>query len=104
MLIGTELLSVLGFALVEQGGDGIDIDFITKSPLKPCDSPKTTPGDEGSIRPVDCESNEESISTPVVRLVQAVKMPARHGKILKARRVRVHCCLNQIWNSVMALV
>ena len=85
LLIGTDLLPVLGFALVEQGGDGIDIDLITKSPLKPCDSPKTTPGDEGSIRPVDCECNEESISTPVVRLVQAVKLPARHGKILKAR-------------------
>ena len=39
LLIGTDLLSVLGFALVEQGGDGIDIDFITESPLKPCDSP-----------------------------------------------------------------
>ena len=85
LLIGTDLLLVLGFVLVEQGEDGIDIDLITKSLLNPCDSPKTTPGDEGSIRPVDCESNEESISTTIVRLVQAVKLPARHGKILKAR-------------------
>lgn len=78
LLVGTDLLSSLGFRLVEVGEDGQAVDLLqqtawTMSPVEhgessnPSELP-TTPHE--SYRPVIAE----------VRLLSAVRVPAHHGR------------------------
>ena len=109
LLIGTDTLPQLGFALVETDTNGTGIDLLQKQawkkqlsvdvqPQTPQDSgPEIARKDEPMNVPVTkqqkpppevtASSVEAQPKEPkgVVRLLQAVRLPARHRKLLRAR-------------------
>ena len=71
LLLGTDLMSSLGFSLQAKGIDETTHDLLDSSP---------------SHQPEDQESlSKDEEWNPTVRLIQAVKLPPRHKRLVRAR-------------------
>ena len=71
LLLGADLMSSLGFSLQAKGTDGTTHDLLDSSP---------------SHQPEDQESlSKDEEWNPTVRLIQAVKLPPRHKRLVRAR-------------------
>ena len=70
LLLGTDLMSSLGFSLQAKGTDGTTHDLLDSSP---------------SHQPEDQESlSKDEEWNPTVRQIQAVKLPPRHKRLVRA--------------------
>ena len=101
LLIGTDLLSQLGFLFVKTELEGGDLDLLAE-----CTDPETDEvelaEEELAGHPDSERGTEEELESGTVRLLQATRLPGQHGRVVNAKVVVTHCLIsNPTWNSMV---
>ncbi len=90
LLLGTDLQSLLGFLFLQTEKDGVAVDLLqTKAwevkPVGPTESLRDSPTVGNLLVEASRERSGENMPAPaMVRLIKVVRLPARHGKLVKA--------------------
>ena len=82
LLIGTDLLSQLGFLFVTTELEGGDLDLLAE-----CTDPETDEEEELAVHPDSERGTEEELESGTVRLLQATWLLGQHGGVGKAKAV-----------------
>ena len=94
LLLGTDLHASLGFLLLETGTNGRALDMLQNKEWEV--SELSTAKQVNKETTPESAFSEETPPPAVVRLITAVRLPARHGKLVRAhtsnfQRIRLLC-------------
>ena len=88
LLLGTDLQSSLGFALVvDKNGSQCDLLSGKMWMDGPCENPKTQPLQNTPVSRAPSESLHCNATVGVVRLLKAMRIPAGYRKVVRAKVV-----------------
>ena len=87
LLIGTDLLSQLGFLFVKTELEGGDLDLLAECTDPETDEEVEMAEEELAGHPDSERGTEEELESGTVRLLQAARLPGQHGRVVKAKVV-----------------
>ena len=87
LLIGTDLLSQLGFLFVKTELEGGNLDLLAQCTDTKTDEEVELAEVELAGHPDSERGTEEELESGTVRLLQATRLPSQHGRVVKAKVV-----------------